>query len=319
MQAFRIGDPHGEHPIWSDGGARIASGRWHEAGARVIYASEHYSTAMLEKLVQYSGEMPSNQHFITVTIPAGTSCEVANVDLIQGWASPDGEAARRFGRDWYGKKRYVGPGNSAVNNAAVGKRARFRPSAREGGPLRSPGQIQVGLRRRRTAQEVEKAFAKVVGVAGHLGDQCRAVAVRDRLDYLQVLPDRELEERRVAAIGVVHPPVLVAKYEERDPAREIRQLPRVTRNEPVLSRRGEPMMKLGVRRRHAQEVELPGPPLISRLDQPEIVHETGIAEDQDGRDRALGQDVGLEELARVRQGQWRDPQPAVSPRLDEAL
>lgn len=105
MQAFRIGDPRGEHPIWSDGGARIASGRWHEAGARVIYASERYSTAMLEKLVHYDGEMPSNQHFITITIPLGTCYEVANVDLIEGWASPDGGAARRFGRDWYREER----------------------------------------------------------------------------------------------------------------------------------------------------------------------------------------------------------------------
>lgn len=101
MTAFRIGDPGGEYPIWSDGGARIASGRWHEAGAGVIYASEHYSTAMLEKLVHYDGEMPPDQHFIEIAIPAGVSYEVANPDLIEGWSDPGGEAARRFGRAWY--------------------------------------------------------------------------------------------------------------------------------------------------------------------------------------------------------------------------
>ena len=37
--AWRIGDPAGEFPIWDDGGARRTSGRWHEAGAGVIYAS----------------------------------------------------------------------------------------------------------------------------------------------------------------------------------------------------------------------------------------------------------------------------------------
>ncbi len=101
LAACRIGDPNGEFPIWDDGGARLSSGRWHEAGAAVIYASEHYSTAMLEKLVHYQGELPQGQHFIEITIPAATSYEVVNVDLIDGWATADGEAARRFGRSWY--------------------------------------------------------------------------------------------------------------------------------------------------------------------------------------------------------------------------
>jgi len=101
LTCYRIGDPQGEHPIWDDGGARIASGRWHEAGAGVIYASEHYSTAMLEKLVHYSGEMPPNQHFIEIGVPAGISYEVVNPDLIGGWADRSGIAARRFGGAWY--------------------------------------------------------------------------------------------------------------------------------------------------------------------------------------------------------------------------
>lgn len=105
LTAFRIGDPAGEYPIWDDGGARLTSGRWHEAGARVIYACEHYSTAMLEKLVHYQGEMPPHQHFIQITIPAGTSYEVANGDLIDGWAHPAGDAARQFGRAWYREGR----------------------------------------------------------------------------------------------------------------------------------------------------------------------------------------------------------------------
>lgn len=99
--AYRIGDPDGEFPIWDDGGARRMSGRWHEAGAGVIYAARHYSTAMLEKLVHHQGRIPPNQHFIEITIPAGTSYEVANPDLIEGWASRSGEAARRFGRRWH--------------------------------------------------------------------------------------------------------------------------------------------------------------------------------------------------------------------------
>lgn len=107
LRAFRIGDPLGEHPIWSDGGARLTSGRWHEAGASVIYASEHYSTAMLEKLVHYDGEVPLNQHFIEITLPAGLSYDVANVALIEGWSLPAGEAARVYGRAWFRESRSV--------------------------------------------------------------------------------------------------------------------------------------------------------------------------------------------------------------------
>lgn len=105
LTAFRIGDPNGEYPIWDDGGARKTSGRWHEAGAGVIYASEHYSTAMLEKLVHYEGEMPPNQHFIEITISGGVTYEVVNPDLIGGWSAQDGEVARTFGRGWYAEMR----------------------------------------------------------------------------------------------------------------------------------------------------------------------------------------------------------------------
>ncbi|MDA7965451.1 RES domain-containing protein [Ruegeria sp.] len=105
LTAYRIGDPDGEYAIWDPGGARKNSGRWHEAGASLIYASEHYSTAMLEKLVHFSGDVPPNQHYIEITIPIGTSYEVVNPDLIPGWAEPGGEAARRFGRQWYAENR----------------------------------------------------------------------------------------------------------------------------------------------------------------------------------------------------------------------
>ena len=61
MRAYRIGDPHGRHPIYSGEGAALVEGRWHEKGQEVIYASAHYATAMLEKLAHYNGIMPPNQ------------------------------------------------------------------------------------------------------------------------------------------------------------------------------------------------------------------------------------------------------------------
>ena len=107
MRAYRIGDPAAAHPVYSAEGARRVSGRWHARGDAVVYASRHYSTAMLEKLVHWSGQLPPNQHFVEITIPAGASYEVFSADHHPGWFRPDGEAARRFGHAWYAERRSV--------------------------------------------------------------------------------------------------------------------------------------------------------------------------------------------------------------------
>ncbi len=81
------------------------AGRWHEAGAAVIYASENYATAMLEKLVQWNGVLPANQHFVKITIPRGTSYEVATPDILTGWDSQDCLVSRSFAKAWYEEGR----------------------------------------------------------------------------------------------------------------------------------------------------------------------------------------------------------------------
>lgn len=103
--AYRIGDPQGAWPIWDAGGAGRVSGRWHEAGAEVIYASRNYSTAMLEKLVHHNGILPGNQHFLEITIPAGVSYEVVNPDALDGWFREGGNVARQYGMEWYQEGR----------------------------------------------------------------------------------------------------------------------------------------------------------------------------------------------------------------------
>lgn len=105
MRAYRIGDPAGEFPVWSPEGARRTSGRWHEAGDAVIYAAEHYSTALLENLAHWNGALPPNQHFIEVTIPAETSYEVVTADILPDWFKTSGMTARRFGHQWYEENR----------------------------------------------------------------------------------------------------------------------------------------------------------------------------------------------------------------------
>lgn len=71
----------------------------------MIYASEHYSTAMLETLVRWNGPPPGRQHFVEIRIPADTSYEVVEYDALQDWHLPDSPAARRFGYQWYAEQR----------------------------------------------------------------------------------------------------------------------------------------------------------------------------------------------------------------------
>ncbi|MEQ8964522.1 MAG: RES domain-containing protein [Azospirillaceae bacterium] len=98
---YRIGDPEGAFPVFSAEGARQVEGRWHERGDAVIYAAEHYSLAMLEKLAHWNGVLPPNQHFVEITLPAGLSYEVVTGDLLPGWHAPSGDVARAFGHEWY--------------------------------------------------------------------------------------------------------------------------------------------------------------------------------------------------------------------------
>ena len=79
-------------------------GRWNEPGQSVIYASEHYSTALLETLAR-TGEMPRNQHYVEIDIPAGVTYEVVTKDSLPGWCHVDGAVARSFGSTWYEEQR----------------------------------------------------------------------------------------------------------------------------------------------------------------------------------------------------------------------
>lgn len=103
--AWRIGDPDGRFPIYSGEGSIRCEGRWHRKGQEVIYSSEHYGTAMLEKLAHYNGILPPNQHFITIDIPAGISFEALTKDSLPGWDDLNGAASRAFGAAWVNEAR----------------------------------------------------------------------------------------------------------------------------------------------------------------------------------------------------------------------
>lgn len=105
VTCYRVGDPSGKHPIFDAEGSRLFPGRWNTTRAPVIYASEHYSTAMLEKLVHANGLLPPNQHFITITLSVGLSYEVVTKDHLPGWDTLTPTVSSAFGEKWFEEKR----------------------------------------------------------------------------------------------------------------------------------------------------------------------------------------------------------------------
>jgi RES domain-containing protein len=107
LTCFRIGDPDGQYPIFDATGSTVAPGRWNTVGSPMIYASEHYSTALLEKLVHGSGALPPNQHFITITVPRGLTYEVFSQASMPGWDSVPATVSKAFGEAWCVERRSI--------------------------------------------------------------------------------------------------------------------------------------------------------------------------------------------------------------------
>lgn len=105
LTCFRIGDPNGTYPIYDSQGARLYPGRWNTPASPVIYTSEHYSTAMLEKLVHANAVMPPNQHYVRIMIPNGTSYEIFQTAAHPGWDGKRENVCKRFGSAWVKEQR----------------------------------------------------------------------------------------------------------------------------------------------------------------------------------------------------------------------
>jgi RES domain-containing protein len=105
LTCYRIGDPRGVYPILDATGSTLAPGRWNKVGSPVIYTSEHFSTALIEKLVRGSGALPPNQHFIEITVPRGSTYEVFSPPALPGWDAMPATVSTLFGEKWCGEKR----------------------------------------------------------------------------------------------------------------------------------------------------------------------------------------------------------------------
>jgi len=107
LSAYRIGDPAGAWPIFDATGSTIAPGRWNTPGSPLIYAAQHYSTALLEKLVHGSGRLPPNQHYVEITIPRGLSYETFSPPALPGWDTMPATVSKKFGEAWCIERRSV--------------------------------------------------------------------------------------------------------------------------------------------------------------------------------------------------------------------
>jgi RES domain-containing protein len=140
LTCFRIGDPNGAYPIFDATGSTIAPGRWNTAGSPVLYTSEHYSTAVLEKLVHGSGRLPPNQHYVKVTIPRGLTYEVFSQPALPEWDRMPATVSKGFGERWCFEKRSLllivpsvvtRPDNNILINPAHPEFASLEPSLHE--------------------------------------------------------------------------------------------------------------------------------------------------------------------------------------------
>lgn len=94
-----FGDAEGRFPVFDAGFSVAAPGRWNEADTPLIYASEHFGAAMLEKLAHCGSQKPPNQKAVRARVPAGCSFEEVTPDSLPGWA--DGEqVSRAHGAAW---------------------------------------------------------------------------------------------------------------------------------------------------------------------------------------------------------------------------
>lgn len=106
VKAYRIGAANNRYPIFDGTGSTLFPGRWNTAQYRMLYCSQHYSTALLEKLVHTNtGKIPSYQQWVEITIPVGTSYETVTPYSLLGWNDPSQEISKAFGDRWIFEQR----------------------------------------------------------------------------------------------------------------------------------------------------------------------------------------------------------------------
>jgi RES domain-containing protein len=94
------------YPIYDGSGAALEGARWNSPGRLLIYTSEHYATAILEKLV-HAGRtlLPGAHHAASIEIPDDLELEQFDPGAVPGWDAEDSISARDYGDRWHAQAR----------------------------------------------------------------------------------------------------------------------------------------------------------------------------------------------------------------------
>jgi RES domain-containing protein len=94
------------YPVFDGSGAALEGARWNSPGRLLVYASEHYATAILEKLV-HAGRtgLPGAHHAAEIRIPDDLPLEQFDPESHPGWDTEDSAVARAYGDEWHGGGR----------------------------------------------------------------------------------------------------------------------------------------------------------------------------------------------------------------------
>lgn len=105
MHAFRIGSF--SYPLFDGTGAATSdNARWNSRGRHVIYAAEHYATALLEKAAQLNSlKLPRTLVFVRIDVPGDVSVEDIRPEDLAGWDADSKNVSRAFGDRWYDEQR----------------------------------------------------------------------------------------------------------------------------------------------------------------------------------------------------------------------
>jgi RES domain-containing protein len=104
MQVWRISKAKYVATAYNGEGARLESGRWHQAGHRVVYTSSSAALAALEILVHTASDLLPRTSY--VAIPANLPEDLAVLrltvaDLPAGWqTTPAPPTLRALGMQW---------------------------------------------------------------------------------------------------------------------------------------------------------------------------------------------------------------------------
>jgi len=105
VHAFRIGSS--SYPLFDGTGAATSdNARWNSRGRHIIYAAEHYATALLEKAAQLNSlRLPRTLVFVRIDVPPDVSVEDVRPEDLAGWDSDSKNVSRTFGDRWYDEQR----------------------------------------------------------------------------------------------------------------------------------------------------------------------------------------------------------------------